>query len=63
MYSYAVMTNITLHLCEAHTSILLSTEADLNASQNKPIRVAKKNSFLFWNEKDQKTHKNLTIKK
>jgi len=59
MYSYAVMTNITLHLCEAHTSILLSTEADLNASQNKPIRVAKK-FFSFLKRKGpenaQKSH-------
>jgi len=35
MYSYAVVGAIALHLCQAHTSVLLlGKEVDLNARQS-----------------------------
>ena len=47
---HAFVAAIALYLCEAHTSVLLKSEADRNARQCCQFSVAKKKSIFFWSE-------------
>ena len=63
---HAFVAAIALYLCEAHTSVLLKSEADRNARQCCQFSVAKKKKYFFlerMKRRDQEMHKSPKIKK